>query len=299
MRLVGIDAGGTKTDFLLCDENLLELARITKGGANPNDIGIDACVALLCEGLSELCSDGEPNAVFAGVSGGGYGEHASKISSALGSLYPSALVEAQSDALNLIYSSPLSSNPKATVGALICGTGTGLFIHKNNELFRLYGWGHLFDNGGSAYDFGRDAIRILLKSEENPKSALSTPLMQSLTAKLGSSAHVAIPELYRLGKPYIASFAPTVFEAVEKNDTDALRILELNTDILAERITLAESIYGKIDELVCAGGLFASRAFVDSLSQKTDVKLNLLTYPPVLGACKRAKAMLEKARNNN
>ena len=79
MYFVGIDAGGTKTDFLLCDENENQIKKVTLGGGNPNDIGIDACISLLSQGLDELCAGIVPDGVFAGVSGGGYGENAKKI----------------------------------------------------------------------------------------------------------------------------------------------------------------------------------------------------------------------------
>ena len=49
MRFVGIDGGGTKTDFALCDENVNILKRVTLGASNPNDIGIDNTLKILKE----------------------------------------------------------------------------------------------------------------------------------------------------------------------------------------------------------------------------------------------------------
>mgnify|MGYP003310406223 CR=1 FL=1 len=60
MYLVGIDVGGTKSDFLLCDENENEISRVILGAGNPNDIGIDECITLLGEGLDALCGNITP-----------------------------------------------------------------------------------------------------------------------------------------------------------------------------------------------------------------------------------------------
>lgn len=292
MRIAGIDAGGTKTDFLLCDENGQRLSFLTLGSANPNDVGIDACVSLLTRGLSELCSDGAPDAVFAGVSGGGYGEYASRIKLALSSLYPHSVIENGPDAVNLIYCSSRIDDFESSVASLICGTGTAVFIESKRGLFRRFGWGHLFDNGGSGYDFGRDALRALLDAEERPSSDLSTPLFSLLREKLGMSAHDAIPSLYRGGKPYIASFAPLVFEALRQGDPLACSILDLNTDILASRLALVKAEIGNIDEVVCAGGLFKAPEFLESLASKTDLRLFVPDVQPVVGACRRALRLL-------
>ena len=284
MRIVGIDAGGSKTDFLLCDENENEIKRLTLGAGNPNDIGIDACLALLREGLSALCGDSEPDAVFAGVSGGGYGESALRIGSLLRELYPNSAIDNGTDAINLLY----CSRSRGTVGALICGTGTALFVRKDQELHRFGGWGHLFDDGGSGYDLGRDALRFLLEAEESASTLLSSPLCSLLLERLGSSAHDALSSVYAGGKTYIASFAPLVFDALEQGDASALRIIERNVDALALRVSLAISTCGHLEELVCGGGLFGSPVFFDLLSRKFDIPLLLPDVPPVVGACRRA-----------
>ena len=291
MYFVGIDAGGTKTDFLLCDENENQLNRVTLGAGNPNDIGIDECIALLSDGLDTLCGNCVPNAVFAGVSGGGYGENAVRIGEFLKNKYPTAVVDNGTDAINLIYCSASRGN----AGALICGTGSALFLRVNGELLRFGGWGHLFDTGGSAYDVGRDALRFLLDCEEKKSSALNLPLCLLLRERLGSSAHDALSLIYSKGKTYIASFAPLVFKAYEQGDLVALSIIESNALAVASRLNSAVATLDSslaLDEIICSGGLFNSSLFFELLSQKVDMPLSLLSVPPVLGACRRAIELL-------
>lgn len=294
MYFVGIDVGGTKSDFLLCDENENEISRVILGAGNPNDIGIDECITLLGEGLDALCGDITPVAVFAGVSGAGYGEYAVRVRDFLKKRFPNSIIENGPDALNLIYCSR-SKN----AGALICGTGSLLFLRVGGKLLRFGGWGHLFDDGGSGYDIGRDALRHLLDCEERMPSLLNTPLCSLLRARLSSSAHDSIADFYARGKAYIASFAPIAFEAYEAGDEAALAIISANVETVARRIELAiESLAEgeQINEIICAGGLFNSPVFYAMLAKRVDTPLTLLTVAPSLGACRRA---IDLFRGNN
>ena len=288
MYFVGIDAGGTKTDFLLCDENENQIKKVTLSGGNPNDIGIDACISLLASGLDKLCGDIVPDGVFAGVSGGGYGENAEKINEFLRMRFPTSRVANGTDALNIIH----CSKSKGNVGALICGTGNVLFLRIEKELIRFGGWGHLFDNGGSAYDIGRDAIRFMLESEQK-SSDLNSTLYILLQKKLGASALESLSSIYSQGsnvKSYVASFAPLVFEAYEQGDLSASNIIKSNVSAVSSAIqaAFAHVKIEAVDEIICAGGLFNSDIFYSLLSKEVNAPLMLLSVPPVLGACRLA-----------
>lgn len=289
MYFAGIDAGGTKTDFLLCDETEKEIKRVTLGAGNPNDIGIDACLALLSEGLDELCGGIMPNAVFAGVSGGGYGEYAERIGKFLKERFPNSCVDNGTDAINLLYCSESSDN----VGALICGTGNAFFVRKGNEIHRFCGWGHLFEDGGSAYALGRDALRLMLEYEEKVTDDRNSSLFYLLRQELGSSAHEALSLIYQKGKPYIASLAPLVFKAYSLNDNAASMIIDANIEAVCMRVAFAFEEIGAPDEIVCAGGLLNSYLFYELLSKNIPVPLKRLTVPPVYGACRRAMSLIE------
>ena len=284
MKIVGIDAGGTKTEFLLCDENENVINRVLLGTGNPNDIGIDACLELLANGLDKLLGDCAPDAMFAGISGGGFGENYEKIRYFLSSRYPNAKVENGTDAINLLYCAKTDKN----CAALICGTGTALFVRKGESVFRMGGWGHFFDFGGSAYDIARDAIRFLLEAEETAPENLELPVCKLLVARLGCSAHEAIGTFYEKGKAYIASFAPLVFEALDMGDEFARKIVEDNAQAVADRISLAQKTWGEIEQIVCAGGLFSAPAFFEELSKRVDISLIIPDISPAMGACRKA-----------
>ena len=75
--LLGIDGGGTKTEFLLTDLNGKELKRVILGGSNPVSVGIKNTFAVLNEGVTKLCeglNSGEISA-FAGIASGKVGDN--------------------------------------------------------------------------------------------------------------------------------------------------------------------------------------------------------------------------------
>ena len=293
MYFVGIDAGGTKTEFLLCDENEKEIKKVVLGAGNPNDIGIDACIMMLSKGLDELCEDIIPDAVFAGVSGGGYGENCARIREFLASRFPKSVIDNGPDVQNLLY----CSSSDESVGALICGTGTALFVRDGEKITRFGGWGNLFDGGGSAYDIGRDAICYLLECEECFTEELSSPLNKLVREKLGASAHESLTSIYAKGKSYIASFAPLVFQAYEQSDPTSAAIIEKNVNAVAIRIAFSLStLENRPMEIICAGGLFNSAVFYDMLAQKVKLPLVISLVSPSVGACRCAMRLVDKQK---
>ncbi|MBQ8606368.1 MAG: XRE family transcriptional regulator [Clostridia bacterium] len=52
--MIGVDGGGSKTDFILFDENGRIAQTLTLGPCNPNSVGIDGAVAVLTEGIDRL-----------------------------------------------------------------------------------------------------------------------------------------------------------------------------------------------------------------------------------------------------
>lgn len=287
--IIGVDAGGTKTEIVLCDCDGNVIRRALRGTGNPNDIGITACAALIADGIGELCGEDNPAAVFAGVSGAGVGSNGEGIKTLLKKSFPKSKIEVGTDASNLL----ASGRGTDDLSALICGTGTALFVSCGGKEYRIGGWGCLFDDGGSAYDLGREAIRLLLGAEENLWSY--GKLCELLSSALGGSAHDGLAEVYAKGKAYIASFAPLVFEAAAQGDAQAESIVEKSAEAVCRRLDYARKLYRAGGELVCGGGLFNSSAFSELISEKAE-KIGFQTYIPKLpqsyGACVKARNLV-------
>lgn len=215
--LIGIDGGGTKTDFLVCDSSGIVLKQIRTGPSNPVDIGIEQAIATLNGGLCEI-QDSFPDcfiaSIYAGLSGGSFGTMKQQINSRLRTLVsPKTIVENDTDGLNPM----LYEFAGGDGAAVIAGTGSVGFCKKDGQVLRIGGYGYLFDKGGSGYDYGRDAIYHALCALDGKGE--KTLIVKLLEARIGD-IRASLPDLYHKGKAYIASFAPIVFEAYRQGDTD-------------------------------------------------------------------------------
>ena len=236
---IGIDGGGTKTEGVLTTSEGVILARALCAATNPNDVTpavsvsrlTDLCRSLLTTaGLTE--ADMERVSLFCGVAGGI--NHGPTLENALRAVFPrTPHIRVRSDA-HILLSGEL---PQGDGACLICGTGSVCFLRLGSELHRIGGWGYLLDSGGSGYNIGRDALEAVLRAHDGRGEP--TALTALVTAHLGGEAHTRITEIYREGKPYIASCAPLVFQAAEEKDAVAIEILRRNAAFLAELVEAA------------------------------------------------------------
>ncbi len=242
---IAIDGGGTKTAFAAFDATGAILCQITRGASNPNDIGMDACLALLTAGIDALGV--RPVALFAGIAGAGVGENKTRIGTYLKNRFPEATVCVESDGVIALAAAPLAD------GVLIAGTGSVLFVKTPDGPRPVGGWGYLLEQGGSGYCFGRDALRAALAAEDGMTAP--TPLTDLLATQLNPPLRTALAEIYTGGKPAIAALAPTVFEAFAVGDKEATRIIHENCQGMKNMILTAKARYG-LSRLALCGGLF-------------------------------------------
>ena len=274
---VGIDGGGTKTEFVSFLKDGTVIGRVVAEGTNPNDVGEKACLATLNEGLSRLLQGANPKGIFAGIAGASAGEWKKLLSAALSEKIGST-AWVDTDAANVL---SLAPDPKKSA-MIICGTGSCVFVRRGEEMIRLGGWGQLLDESGSAYDVGKDALRHALAVEDGleEKSLLS----KRLSEELGDPIFASIPMIYEKGRAYIASLAPLVCECAENGDEKSLAILEKNAQRLAKLLTVARTRYGA-EEFICAGGFFKNLRFREMVAEKSKGSLIDPALPPVCGAC--------------
>lgn len=292
--LLGIDGGGTKTVFMLTDESGTVLSTVVKGSSNPNDVGIDGAIALLKDGINEACK-GIPYSkvvMFAGISGGGLTGNNVNVLNAFFKKFGFLAFDNGSDIENLM----------AQVDCERCilsimGTGFIVYALKGKERKRIAGWGQFFDDGGSGYTLGRDAIcAALMASDGSGEKTLITDLLEE---RIGETAEKHLAKFYREGKSYIAAFADLVFEAAEAGDKVAIKILQKNMEFVAHMInTAAADFPGKEPVPVWfSGGISAKQdvlfPIIEKYLEKDNCELRRLENEPVYGAILRAKEIYE------
>ena len=139
--IVGVDGGGTKTDFVLCGADGNVAARTLTGGSNVNESGLPAVGALLEEGVSRLLElSGVPRsgitALFAGLSGilSDGGKQAEKLREFLEERLLGARCRVDGDAVNCLRSGVRQGDGLA----VIAGTGSTASLLGRNRC--MPGW---------------------------------------------------------------------------------------------------------------------------------------------------------------
>ena len=161
---LGIDGGGTKTELALSDPNGKIICRIFTDGCNPNTVGIERTKRIIEDGIAQICKEVSPSSVvvYAGIAGCASGNYAEEIKSMLEKM-SFAACDVGSDNNNIV-AAGLGDNEGIT---MILGTGICSYVVKKEETKRIAGWGYLFDNGGSAFHIGRDAINAYFSASYN------------------------------------------------------------------------------------------------------------------------------------
>ena len=247
--MIGIDGGGTKTEFVLFSESGRILNRIVLDGCNPNTVGMEEAMNILQLGIDTLMKiKGKISGIFVGAAGLDSGNNTSKIKKMLKEKYPKVKIQC--------------------------------------DLKHFGGRGYLLDKGGSGYHIGRDAICAAQDARDGiGEHTILTDLVEE---KLGNTVWESIQDIYSKNQSYIASFTPCVFLAYENGDKIAEQILKNNAACLAELINFAVDHYDIGKYVVASGGILKQKpAFREMLKEMLhpDIELDVPDYPPVYGAC--------------
>lgn len=298
--MIAIDGGGTKTEFVMFTESGRIVDRIILSGTNPNSCGMENAQSVLKKGIDMLLTkNSNVTSIFAGISGCGVNKNKKIVSSFLQRVYPNIKNVVQTDILNVIYSVP---NTDKCIAA-ISGTGSAVFAKDDDNLYRVGGWGYLFDKGGSGYDIGNDAICACLAYGDG----IGEPtLINTLCEKrLDGRVHDKLDQLYTSGKEYIASFAGIVFEAYNQGDKIAVEIIDKNMTRLAYLINSAYNKYKCSKRVVMSGGVTNHREILQKhLISKLENGLFVefcdmpQIYGAAVGAYKIVGTIPEEFKNN-
>lgn len=303
LYFLGIDGGGTKTEFVLQNADGETCASCILAASNPADIGIQQSEAVLRDGIETVCA-GIPYSeiyLFAGIAGAistGSREAMAGFFSSFGFTgYGYA-----SDNDNII-AAGLKNGDGIT---MIIGTGVCAFTVRAGQRKRTAGWGYLIDRGGSAYNIGADALRAYYMALDGTGPA--TSLSEAVEARSGLSPDVLLGKIYADGKRYIASFAPVVFREAEKGDEAAREIISRNASCAAGFLSAAAEPFrddgSAVLPIVLAGGLTNEPAFLTALKTaaepllrqvlpETECRITVLPCRPVDGALLRARELSE------
>lgn len=281
---LGVDGGGTKTEFAVVDADGHILYRFVREGSNPNDIGLQNAFDVISGGIRDaLIKFPQISYAFCGIAGITVGDCRERITRLLNERFPTLTFELDSDAANLF-----GMDDDADM-VVISGTGSVVFTKQDGTFKRIGGWGYLFDSAGSAYDIGRDAVSAALNEEDlhEPPSYLTQLLQKELKVPC---IFDAINKLHSGGRAYIASLAPLVFEAYIKGDKTTVSIIDENAKRLGELLSYGVRLYGAKGKAVTGGSMFKHYGdiLLPHIAKYTDVQIIVPEISPIYGACRQS-----------
>ena len=295
---LGVDGGGTKTEFLLAAADGTSARRLRLGGGNASTLGPERAAAMLAGGIARLAAEvgAAPAAAFLGLAGSGAAGNGERVAALLRDRFPGMAIEVGPDIRCVIEAAEVDGGCVAA----ILGTGSCVYADDGVELHRYGGWGWRFDDAGSGFDIGRDAIRARLAFDDG--LAPGGPLVEAVGAKLGRSVFDCLPSLQVADCSAVAAFAPLVFDAIDAGDSAARGILERNMARIAMLVHAARAQHpaAAAGPLVLGGGLCRRADLLGPvLAAALGPGAPSVVFPvhePVEGAHRRATRMLPSSR---
>ena len=178
MYVLGIDGGGTRTTGIVADEHGNVHMHAVTGRSNPNTLQQAEFEEVICGLVKELKRQNnaiftQVSVCFAGIAGVGESGRDVEVAALLARELPAGTkVIVRNDAFNALYSGTLGGPGIVQ----IAGTGAvTLGINENGEVARSGGWGYLFDDEGSGFYLGNEALKAVFRfyDDRGPATSLT------------------------------------------------------------------------------------------------------------------------------
>lgn len=283
-RIIGIDAGGTKTQALVMDEQRNVLFESVAGHGNPS-VSFQQAMDHLTLVLKDCLHDGEADAIVIGMAGLQSGPLEERVKDVLGPLSPSPMWII-SDA-ELAFDSAIGDGD-----GILTIAGTGSISHGRHGTMTGVsgGWGHLLGDEGSAYSIAIQACQIITTEIDRdvPLSPLSQAVMNEIGAVDGRGLKGFI---YTSDKGEIASLSRIVDACAQDGDASSRMILQkAGASLGMQTVQLARNLSLSSLKVAIKGSVLeASNAVQTSFKQVVseaypDATILLSPMSPALGA---------------
>jgi N-acetylmuramic acid 6-phosphate etherase len=251
VRILGIEGGGTKTEWHLGEWSGGACARALQTGRLP----ASNLKLYSDEYLEELLSvlPGEAAAVGVYLAGCATESDRERLRQLAARRWPRARVEIGSDR-----ESALAACFGANDGiAVIAGTGAAVHGRSGPHIERAGGWGQLLGDRGSGYHLAMQGLRHVLSHFDltGEVSVLGQAVLRNLAL---TRLQDLVDWVTHADKMSVARLAPALFECARTGSLEALHIIETGAAILAEFTGAVAHRLGRVDLPVALfGGLFA------------------------------------------
>lgn len=225
MYYCGWDGGGSKTEICITDLRGSVIAEKAFGALNPNGATFEIvnetiknCIAFMKSVMTDL---NNCRGLVVGLAGISNKNTATTVENIIRNCGYTGNLKLIGD-----HEIALSGAIENQGAILIAGTGSiCLCRNENGEIFRCGGYGHLIDDEGSGYAIGRDIVKAVAYATDSRSE--ETALTDLVFSRLKiSNLSELITWLYSetTTKKDVASLAPLLIDALQKNDNVAVNI---------------------------------------------------------------------------
>jgi N-acetylglucosamine kinase-like BadF-type ATPase len=234
---LGVDGGGTKTDFLLIDETGRVLASHRGQSAYHLETGFDALQAMLVAGIQATLQQAAMRASqleFAFIGLPAHGED-SALLPRLDRIVAHALPAERHRCGNDMVCGWAGALAGRDGISIVAGTGSIAYGEYETRHARAGGWGELFSDEGSAYWIAREALTLFSRMSDGraPKAALYDLIRERLQLHSDLDLCAAVYGPPALARSEVAALAPLAARAAGEGDAGARRLFEQAAQELA------------------------------------------------------------------
>jgi N-acetylglucosamine kinase-like BadF-type ATPase len=287
---LGIDGGGTKTDFLLIDESGVKLATHQGGSAYYLETGLDALESMVFAGITATLREAGLDAnqldyAFIGLPS--YGEDSGllpRLNTIATGVLPLAKFRCGNDMV-CGWAGALGGSDGINI---VAGTGSIAYGEFESRKARAGGWGELFSDEGSAYWVAREALTLFSRMSDGrePRTSLYHLIGNRFELDEDLDLCAAIYGPPALTRSELASLAPLVAQAAREGDVSALLLFERAA---AELASLIQAVHEQLEvppgvriPVSYSGGMFKLKDLLQPLFDRYEFVEPRL--PPAAGA---------------
>ena len=293
--LIGINCGGTKTDFVAADSNLKIKYRGQAHACNLKKAGMESAVSVINDIMSEITTTAKIKTenilgICAGIAGAGRSEDAETLKY--------KVMEALESGFKITFPVIITTDAIITLegafngkegAVLISGTGSIIYAKDSKDIFyRAGGYGRVIGDEGSGYSIGRRGLAAAGKlfDSRGKDNLLAKMLKENFEVTTGEEL---IAKIYsHTFEPQ--DFAPFVIKAAEAKDEIAMNIIEEESDELVLHIKAIKNYFENKFNLCLSGGIIATDNYFSKMvkekikSRFPNVEIVKQAHPPETGA---------------
>lgn len=301
---LGVDGGGTKTEFVSIDAGGAVIARAVTGTTYHLEVGVDESVSRLEQGIAEVCGQLGiiPDAlrfVFFGLPA--YGEDNvvdPQLHAACGRLLGHERYTCGNDMV-CGWAGSLACQDGINI---VAGTGSIGYGERQGKAARIGGWGEVIGDEGSAYWIATQGLALFSRMSDGraPKDVLYYRIIEALLLDSDLDLCRRIMGGSGMGRSEIAALANVVSAAATDGDIESQAILlSAGRELASLAIGLREVLGFPSDERTMvswSGGVLSQEPLVRNAFERIliDTELFALSeplHPPGYGAALYARRM--------